>query len=51
MMSHAPYYILKYELPDSQVNLQIMYTPLQAVLYMHTHSGLTAIDFPSFHTL
>jgi len=51
MMSHAPYYILKYELPDSQVNLKIIYTPLQAVVYMQTHSGPTALDFPSFHSL
>ena len=50
-MSHAPYYNLKHELPESQVNVQIIYTPLQAVVYMHTHSGLTAIDFPWFHTL
>jgi hypothetical protein len=51
MMSHAPYYILKYELPDSQVNLQITYTPLQAVVNMYTHSGLTAIDLQLFHSL
>ena len=51
MMLHTEYYILKYEFPDSQVNLQIIYTPLQAEVYMQTHCSLTAIDFPSFHTI
>jgi hypothetical protein len=58
MMSHTPHYILKYELPESQVILKIVYTPLQVEVHMHTHTHphtdtavLLQLIFPLFHIL